>query len=376
VKATYTYLADGTKLSAALDTIILIGDGNSLISGKMKVRNGFDYLGSFVYARDNDTLTFESASFGGGRINKTNNAYDINYFITDHLGSTRVIVDNTGIIKGQYNYYPFGKQWEDVNLMANTNRYTFSGKEKQTVKNLGYLDFGNRMYDSEIGRWFVIDRFAEKYYSLSPYSYAALNPVNNIDVNGDSVRIYTETSGVGHTWISTGEGNNMTVYSYGRYNGTNKGTDGSSNSLANGPGVLLKLTGEEAKNYNERKADNGMSVFVVTDVADDKVTDILDEKFNSSTVMPDNPQSEYYNNPSAHIVDEYKLFSNNCTTLVSDVLNQSGSDVMTTTKQITNRSIGDIEYISVKNIRIIVPSFMQNHLMKMSKQGESVYKTK
>jgi hypothetical protein len=33
----------------------------------------------------------ESASFGGGRINKTNNAYNINYFITDHLGSTRVI---------------------------------------------------------------------------------------------------------------------------------------------------------------------------------------------------------------------------------------------------------------------------------------------
>ncbi|MDR2409489.1 MAG: RHS repeat-associated core domain-containing protein [Bacteroidales bacterium] len=273
-------------------------------------------------------------------------------------------------------YYPFGKQWEDTNLIANTNRYTFSGKEKQTVKDLGFLDFGARMLETEIGRWFVIDRFAEKYYSLSPYSYAALNPVNNIDVNGDSVRVYTETSGVGHTWISTGEGNNMIVYSYGRYNGTNKGGDGSSNSLANGPGVLLKLIGEEAKDYNEKKAANGMSVFVVTDVADDKVANILDEKFNSSTTMPDNPQSGYYNNSSAHIIDEYKLFSNNCTTLVSDVLNQSGSDVMTKTQQITNRSIGDIEYISVKNNRIIIPSNMQNHLMKMSKQGGLVYRTK
>jgi hypothetical protein len=88
----------------------------------------------------NNVRTFESTNFGGGRINKTNNAYDINYFITDHLGSTRVIVDANGTVKAQYNYYPFGKQWEDVNLMANTNRYTFSGKEKQMVRNLGYLD--------------------------------------------------------------------------------------------------------------------------------------------------------------------------------------------------------------------------------------------
>jgi hypothetical protein len=121
-KKTKHYMVDGTKLSAAEDTIILIGDGNSLISGKMKVRNGFDYLGSFVYVNDNNVRTLESASFGGGRINKASAGYDINYFITDHLGSTRVIVDNSGIIKAQYNYYPFGKQWEDVNLMANTNR--------------------------------------------------------------------------------------------------------------------------------------------------------------------------------------------------------------------------------------------------------------
>jgi RHS repeat-associated protein len=136
---------------------------------------------------------FESASFGGGRINKSNNAYDINYFITDHLGSTRVIVDNTGIIKGQYNYYPFGKQWEDVNLMANTNRYTFSGKEKQTVKNLGFLDFGARMLsNNEIPIFTTQDPLSEKYYSLSPYMYCAGNPVRYIDPNGMDWYSYNE----------------------------------------------------------------------------------------------------------------------------------------------------------------------------------------
>ena len=69
----------------------------------------------------------------------------------------------------------------------------------------------------------------EKYYSISPYAYCLNNPLIYTDPGGDSVRIYTETQNVGHTWISIGEGENMVVYTYGRYNGTNKGPDGSYN---------------------------------------------------------------------------------------------------------------------------------------------------
>jgi RHS repeat-associated protein len=87
-------------------------------------------------------------------------------------------------IKAQYNYYPFGKQWEDINLMANTNRYTFSGKEKQTVKDLGYLDFGARMLETEFGRWLSLDPLAEKKPWMSPYAYCRNNPIRLIDPDG------------------------------------------------------------------------------------------------------------------------------------------------------------------------------------------------
>jgi len=40
--------------------------------------------------------------------------------------------------------------------------------------------------DARIGRLLSVDRFAEKYPSLSPYSYAAGNPVVIIDANGDN----------------------------------------------------------------------------------------------------------------------------------------------------------------------------------------------
>ena len=110
-----------------------------------------------------------------------------------------------------------------------------------------------------------------------------------------------------------------------------------------------------------KKAAGGMSVFVVTDVADEKVANILDEKFNMSTTMPDNPKSDYYNSSSARIIDEYKLTSNNCTTMVYDVLNKSNFGTWTT--------------IPIVN-RFILPISMQNHLVRISKPGGVVYKTR
>jgi len=47
-----------------------------------------------------------------------------------------------------------------------------------------------RLLDAkEKARWLKQDRFAEKYYSHSPYSYAIGNPVRFIDINGDSISV-------------------------------------------------------------------------------------------------------------------------------------------------------------------------------------------
>ena len=51
----------------------------------------------------------------------------------------------------------------------------------------GYYYYGARYYDAQISMMLSVDRFAEKYPGISPYSYAANNPVKYIDINGDSV---------------------------------------------------------------------------------------------------------------------------------------------------------------------------------------------
>lgn len=87
-------------------------------------------------------------------------------------------------------YYPFGlahSSYTRENSVAQDFKY--NGKELQDELGLGWLDYGARMYQPDLGRFFVQDRFAEKYMVFSPYQYAANNPIKYIDVNGDSLQL-------------------------------------------------------------------------------------------------------------------------------------------------------------------------------------------
>ena len=72
------------------------------------------------------------------------------------------------------------------------NKFKYNGKELQSAEfsdgsGLEEYDYGARHYNAQIGRFMTLDRFSEKYESLSPYSYTANNPISYIDVNGDSI---------------------------------------------------------------------------------------------------------------------------------------------------------------------------------------------
>ena len=184
--AKYSYLADGTKLS--------VTDAEE---------NGLYYLGSLVYEKHADTLGLESAEFSNGRFVATTNGVEPRYFVTDHLGSVRLVVDCEGNVIEQDTYYPFGLRWSGPLIPVTDNRYRFNGKEDQTFVGLPFLDYGARMYDPERGRWFTQDRFAEKYYSIGQYNYCADNPVKLIDPTGMSSDEYYNEKGV-KIYVSAG----------------------------------------------------------------------------------------------------------------------------------------------------------------------------
>ncbi|MXN91052.1 hypothetical protein GR160_07400 [Flavobacterium sp. Sd200] len=56
-------------------------------------------------------------------------------------------------------------------------------------------DYGWCDYDPAIGRFNKLDRFSEKYHSMTPYGYGGNNPVLIRDIQGDSLWISLGTEG-------------------------------------------------------------------------------------------------------------------------------------------------------------------------------------
>ena len=106
------------------------------------------------------------------------------YYLKDHLGSIRVVVDTVGEIVSYSDYDPWGMilNGRSSNFGFANDKYKFTGKERDTET--GYDYFGARYYDNRIGRWLQVDPLAEKYPGWSPYNYTMNNPLIFIDPNG------------------------------------------------------------------------------------------------------------------------------------------------------------------------------------------------
>ena len=169
LKATYGWLSDGSK------TGVVTPEGG-----------GYEYLGSLTFKRIGGLLSLEGARVDGGRITTTSAGTESLFYITDHLGSTRVVVNGNGAVEARYDYSPFGQEETDGSYPASGNRYRYNGKESQRDVGMEYLDYGARIYNLE-GRWLTIDPLAEEYYDISPYVYCLNNPINAIDPDGKQV---------------------------------------------------------------------------------------------------------------------------------------------------------------------------------------------
>ncbi len=169
----YVYDALGNKLE------------NSFSLGKKVI-----YLGSFVYEEEGGVCSLKYVLTDEGRLLTDGGTVQYEYYLKDHLGNVRATFrDTDGNITQYSHYYPFGMRFGGASSGSSNNKYLYNGKELQELTD--WLDYGWRMNQPELGRWFNVDPMAESYYSQSPYHFSGNNPIRFVDLNGMSYDGYT-----------------------------------------------------------------------------------------------------------------------------------------------------------------------------------------
>ena len=105
------------------------------------------------------------------------------YYLSDRLGSTRTLLDETGAVGRRYNYEPYGK---DLVVQGNwqlSTGFRWLGAEAGVN---GLYRFGERWYDPSTQRWTQQDplRQAGDLRQANRYAYVGGNPVNSVDLSG------------------------------------------------------------------------------------------------------------------------------------------------------------------------------------------------
>jgi len=130
--------------------------------------------------------------WGLDNVGKINADTTRNYYLKDHLGSIRVVLNSTNTVISAQDYdacltytaqagevgYPLQNRTYNSSAM----KYDFTGKERDNETSYDY--FGARYYDSRIGRWGQVEPLLDKYVSVTPYCYALNVPVILSDING------------------------------------------------------------------------------------------------------------------------------------------------------------------------------------------------
>lgn len=171
----FTYDANGNKLKMETNT-----------SGNI---NTVDYLGGFQYT--NTQLQFFPTS--EGYVAKDGGAFKYVYIYRDHLDNTRLSYtdgNNDGIINpvnevlSNTDYYVMGltHSGEYISGIGSSYNYKYQGKEQLTFAGYNMYDFGSRMYDTSVGRWFNADPQNQFW---SPYLAMGNNYIVITDPNGE-----------------------------------------------------------------------------------------------------------------------------------------------------------------------------------------------
>ena len=314
----YLYDAIGVKLR----TMHIIGNDTTIT----------DYCGNAIY----ENGVPEKLLTGYGYISLKDGKY--HYYLKDHQGNNRIVVGEDGKLEERNDYYPFG------GLMASSSgsvqNYKYNGKELDRKGGLDWYDYGARMYDATLGRFMKTDRFSEKYVSLSPYQYGANNPVNNVDINGDSIAVLNLGYG-SNQHLAILIQNDRGEWQYFSVNGDNVLSSGKHKG-----GRMFDDLGEHSFNSPEEFMNSGYN-----NEGNKEDENISNYHFSSAYILPTNKKQDGIIRDEFIRISEKEEYSlnvlspNHCATTVQRSLQKAGIDTKSDIFVPVNSGIGQMIHL-------------------------------
>jgi RHS repeat-associated protein len=177
--------------SGVIASFLYDGDGGRVMKGLSPTGTVPEqwtlYIGS-LFEKDSDGTTRKHIFAGANRVAtkglSTEGGLSLNYFHSDHLGSSNVITDSSGAQVEYCEYTPYGSFSRHTTQDPGRTRHYFTGKE---LDNTGLYFYGARYYDPGLGRFITADTIVQAPYdpqSLNRYSYCRNNPLKYVDPTG------------------------------------------------------------------------------------------------------------------------------------------------------------------------------------------------
>ncbi|MDR6984470.1 RHS repeat-associated protein [Rheinheimera pacifica] len=177
---------------------IMMGDITTFIPLHTETR----YVGSVEFIRYGGSEWLQKRYIGDKAVvsrvaSQSVNQSTVRYLLTDHLGSTHVITNATGVKEDTMSFDAFGarrdaESWamkhEEASsglLTSNITLRGFTGHEQ--IDEVGLVHMGGRVYDPILGRFLQADPFVQQpnnIQNFNRYSYVLNNPLNKTDPSG------------------------------------------------------------------------------------------------------------------------------------------------------------------------------------------------
>jgi len=286
-----------------------------------------------------------------------------------------LITDLDGNVAQHVEYVPFGEVFiEERNNKWNTP-YLFNAKELDEETGLYY--YGARYYEPRVSIWYGVDPMWEKYPEVSAYAYCGNNPVNNVDLRGDSVTVLNLGTGTDQHMAMLIQ-NDAGKWQYFSVNGDNVYSSGSSEGSSSSGSSYGHTGGREFDDLAVGEWDSPQqfmdSYYNTKGDKDDKNSNKYG--FPEGYVIPTTPEQDNRIRTKFTEIsqnEEYRLnpFNpNQCATTVQRSLNKAGVET-----RVTNVSYRWGERFEGK-VNPYLPSVAYKAIINNNPNGFKVYRTK